>query len=414
MNPFELSGSPALNGLLEAAGLCYEQGDRDQKEELSRHLSFLTEFRRQVRQQYRESRKLRPRTPLFRETEPRVEKDFERLKEGLRQVRRYLETGDRERLVKGCPVAREAVDSLLAAMDRLRQEEEQFPIYSPSPYIHELAHVALGVVRGEIEPEQLARRLERIRADWKKTRTDLKEWASAPVENDRVAELLPQIVQSMDYLGRGLDRMNAYFPKKNKLSLKEGSEVVLRAADALARLYEELNRAIVPPVPCPRCAAENPPGSRTCEACGAQLPALAGGPISTVDVQSAGAAHPPRFAYIVRVEEAVESFLRGELEQETLQKTVRWFRSRVDAGRRQLKAARPPERFPSPDMEKHARAVRDLMEAAGQLLHEGTELLERFFAEGEREHLSAGLETIRRAESRVAQAQEEMRSAPAG
>lgn len=400
MDVFSPSRSPALTGLLEAARLCYEDPARVVSSHLQEHLRHVAEARRHLDAQYNHNAKLRPRTPLFKEIDPQIRKQFEEFRAGLKLVERYLDGGPNEELKAGCLQARRAVDQLLDLTARLRDEEATFPAYSDSPIIHEIIHVALGVAKGEIPPEMLRARLDGFRAQVKRLLSDYGQWAQGTPETPAVADLLPQVEKGLTALSLGLDEMALFYLDKQKGHLRQGGELVLKASTALQNLQSRLHKALAPSPICPRCSLENPPGTRICTGCESRLPEVESNPTS-MSIKVGGEAEAPRFAYVERVEEAVAGFRRGDVPEPELKATLEWFSQRVAGGRSQLNALKPPERFPSAEAERHAQAVRERMEKASQLLAEGAQrLLAR--------DLDEGLDLVRQGAAEMADLQREL------
>ncbi|MCE7870566.1 hypothetical protein DYH09_09340 [bacterium CPR1] len=409
MPAFELSRSAALNELIRAARACSENSqDKTLARELAARLKFMAIFVDQLRAQYRSSKELRPSTSLIKELDPLIRQELERLKTALKRIDRWLDDRQADHLVRGCREAQEAADSMLGAFDRLRQEEESFPTYSESPLVNELASVALGVARGQIPDEPLRIRLDAFYSHWKQAMGDAREWVKSPAENEQVLALIPEITRGMEKMKRGLKEMSRYFSDKNREHLKKGCEMVLETASHLLGLRKKVLEAAAPRLVCPRCSESNAPGSKVCRQCQARLPELAMGPASTFEVE-AGLPGQARFAYIVRLEEAVEAFLDDRLAAAELRPTVEWFAANVRQGRRALDNLKPPASFPSEELRQGAEASRKSMEASSRLFLEGVELLERFFVESHRSHLEQGVERIRAGAALMAEAQERMR-----
>jgi len=400
MDVFSPSRSPALTGLLEAARLCYEDPERVVSSHLQEHLRHVAEARRHLDAQYNHNVKLRPRTPLFKEVDPQIRKQFEEFRAGLKLVERYLDGGPNEELKAGCLQARRAVDQLLDLTARLREEEATFPVYSDSPIIHEIIHIALGVAKGEIPPELLRSRLDGFRAQVKRLLADHAQWTRSTPETPAVAELLPQVEKGLTALGLGLDEMALFYLDKQKGHLRQGGELVLKASEALQNLQQRLTKALAPSPICPRCARENPPGTRICVGCDSKLPEVESN-LTSLSIKVGGEGETPRFAYVERVQEAVAGFRSGDLSEAELKATLEWFSQRVSGGRSQLNALKPPERFPNAEAERHAQAIRERVEKASQLLADGAQrLLAR--------DLDEGLDLVRQGAAEMAEVQKEL------
>ncbi|MEW6282603.1 MAG: zinc ribbon domain-containing protein, partial [Candidatus Eremiobacterota bacterium] len=382
--------------------------EKEVSRELSSRLKFMALFADQLRQQYKSSKELRQHTSLLRELDPHVRREMERLRSGLKRIHRWFEEPRPEHLEEGCRESREAADSLLDAFDRLRGEEETFPVFSQSPPVNELVNVAMGVNRGTTPDEALRTRLEGFYNHWKRTLADAKEWEKSPPENEQVAAELPGVKSGLDLMTRGLREMSRYFSDKDKEHLRKGCDLILRASEGLLELRKRVLEAAVPSVPCPRCSRSNPPGSKICGGCNARLPELPGSGSSTLEVH-AEAPGQTRFAYVVRLEEAVEACLEGRLSAKELRPTVEWFAANVRQGKRSLDALKPPA-IPNEDLRRGLEEARRLMDDASVVLVEGVDRLERYFADPSREHLDEGLERVRRGAALMFESQERMRA----
>lgn len=410
MTAYELSRSAALNELIRAAEGCAENPqDKSAARELASRLKFMAVFVDQLRAQYRSSRELRPATDLMKRLDPTIRQEIDRLKSGLKRIDRWLDDRRTDHLERGCQEAREAADALLTAFDQLREEEETFPTYSRSPLVNELVSVAMGVVRGQTPSEALRVRLEAFYTYWKKTMGDAREWLKSPAENDQVRALAAEVPVEMERLKAGLKLMSRYFSDQRKDQLEKGGQQVSQAAERLLDLRAQILDAASPRVPCPRCSESNPPGSRVCGRCQARLPELAMGPSSTLEVQ-AGAPQQERFAYLVRLESAVEACLEGRQTPAELRPTVEWFAANVRQGKRSLEALKMPASFPNDEIRQVAESCKQGMETASRLFVDGVEQLESFFGNQERGSLETGMDRIRAGAALMTEAQERMRA----
>lgn len=410
MTAYELSRSAALNELIRAAQSCAENPqDKTAARELASRLKFMAVFVDQLKAQYRSSKELRPNTSLIKELDPSIRQEMERLKAGLKRIDRWLDDRRQEHLEDGCRAAREAADTMLSAFDRLRSEEETFPTYSRSPLVNELANVAMGVVRGHAPEDALKVRLEAFYTYWKKTMGDAREWLKSPAENEQVSTLAAEVPGQMEKLKAGLKEMSRYFSDKKKAHLEKGVEAITKSAERLLELRSQILDASIPKLVCPRCSFSNAPGSRVCGKCQARLPELAVGSASTMELQ-AGAPTQERFAYLVRLENAVDSYLEGRTTASELRPTIEWFAANVRQGKRNLDALKPPSSYPSDEIRQGAEAARGTMDQASRLFVEGVEHLERFFSAEERHQLDTGMERIRAGAALMTEAQERMRA----
>lgn len=133
------------------------------------------------------------------------------------------------------------------------------------------------------------------------------------------------------------------------------------------------------------------------------------GPSSTLEVQ-AGAPQQERFAYLVRLESAVEACLEGRQTPAELRPTVEWFAANVRQGKRSLEALKMPASFPNDEIRQVAESCKQGMETASRLFVDGVEQLESFFGNQERGSLETGMDRIRAGAALMTEAQERMRA----
>jgi ribosomal protein L40E len=415
MDPFELSRSPYFNDVIRLAREAAEDpGHPDlHAPELADRLKFMAEFAEVLASRFAAAMRVRPRTPLARSAPARVEKALVELKEALRDLQGWIKDHHPERLPRGCSRGRTAVEDLFAVFEEMRVEEESFPVFSQSPYIQELVRVAIGVAKGEFPPDTLSERLEWMRRHYGEFRKDFAAWSNAPTENEEVERLLPTAAKALDRMGAALDEMARYLRDRNREHLKVGCEALLQASEVLLSSQQALLAAAVPQgAACPRCAAPNPAGSRTCSKCGATLPEIAGIPTQTMEVREA-TSEKTAFANLVRLESALEEFLHGEGEREELRRHVGWFAQKARSGRKQFESMKLPEGFPSEAARQIAQATRELMDRGTRAVVQGVERLEKFFTSDEREDLQSGMERIREGAALILQAQEKALQAQA-
>lgn len=354
------------------------------------------------------SREFRLPTPLYREVSPVIERELGTFRSALKSIDRAVRK-DPAALLAACSSARSAVDTLMDLFDRLRLEEEGFPRYSESPFLHQLAYFTHGYLSRQLSERPLRDFLGFLAQRHREMSRDLAEWGKASAENPRVEELTPALARSLRHLGRGLAEMSRSLSAGDRARLEKYLKAVLEVGEEMVRLHKELNEALAPTVACPRCGVGNEPGSRVCSGCGARLPELASGPVSSLEVFAGQRPTRPRFAHVTRLEEAVEQHLAGSLSRDELAETLRWFASRVAAGRKSLSALRPPDRFPSPEMEQTAARARALMEEGGATMEAGAALLERYLTDGSRDQAERGLEQVRAGSELVGEAQKLLR-----
>jgi hypothetical protein len=395
---FAPTGSPYFNRLAEAA----REALGGSPGSLAGALAEMRDFLQAFRGQFERGMQVREPTPLAAEVQVLVQADLDRLEQALEQVESFLAGSDPELLLQGIGRGRQAVESMFAQFARLQEEERTFPVFSRSPYVHELVRVARGVAAGHFPAEALAEKL-----DWMLTRC-----RQTLEEQERMALLpgarpSPQAREHLLEMLQGLEEMGRYFQDGDVVHLEQGEGTVRRCAEFLVEEWEAQERADEPPtLPCPHCGQANPQGVRRCGRCSALLPELPPAavalPGSALDLVSA----EPRLtrpvpAYLVALEAAVQGVLTRTGSEQDLAAALRFMAESVQRGRSELASFRPP----LGDRER-VQTARQAVEAAADQASRGLERMQRYFQDRDSEHLRQGLEMVREAADKLVTAHE--------
>lgn len=355
---------------------------------------------------YDDARLTRWRTTLFREVDPQVKTQLKAFREGIEQINRYFKDPRHDHLVRGATTLRSSSDTLLDLFDQLRREEESFPVYSDSPYLHRLAYLVIGVADGRLPREALAPYLDWFSQQTERAGSDLKSYLKGSAENAAVAETTTAMEAPLKAMAAALADLRQAYKKENSPGLKAANDKLLEHGKQLAVLQKQLLERLAPTIACPRCGATNPPGSRQCTACSSRLPSLPGGPPSSLDMVAGQAAPRPRFAYVVRLEEAIGAFVADPDRFDELAEVLEWFAGNVRQASQALKAARPPDSYPSPEAQARSEKGRALLEEGGRMMDRAVEHFETFKKSRERGALERGLESVLAGADKIAESQE--------
>ncbi len=404
-DPFLATGFPVVDALLETSRQVVEGGGSAFRRPLSDSLQNAYTFCKDLTTSYEQARGFRWRTHLFRQVDPRARAQLEDFKASLKLINRYFEDQRTETVRHGCQQLRRAVLGLIGSLEALKQEEETRESASDSPYLDRLAYLATGVAEGRLPHDALQPYLEWFLPHISQARKDL-ETISTSAQPSGVAEIVDRVKPAMEKLGRLLGEFAEAYHQVDAFRIKYSLREILEVGQQVHRDHHLLQERLAPSPVCSHCGHENPPGSKVCGHCGARLITEATGPVSSVSVVAGDGTGPPQFAYVVRLEDAVEAFLRDEVEIAELAQVVSWFGDNVRAGRQDFLAEIPPTDYPDEASQSTAEAAHALMDEGGKLLVSGVEGLEKFLLDQERELLDAALESIRQGAAKVGESQD--------
>ncbi|MCA9790191.1 MAG: zinc ribbon domain-containing protein [Candidatus Eremiobacteraeota bacterium] len=385
---------------------CVEEGGDASRRALSETLQRLSGFHKQMMRDYDDARLTRWRTSLFRQVDPQVKNQFKLFREGIEQVNRYFKDPKNDHLVRGAGSLRASSEALLDLFDELRREEESFPTYSESPYLHRLAYLVIGVADATLPREALAPYLDWFSHQTERAVVDLKSYLKGAAENAAVAETTNAMEAPLKAMAASLAELRQAYKKESVSGLKAAKDKLLEQGKLLAQLHKQLLERLAPSVACPRCGASSPPGSRQCTACSSRLPSLPGGPPSSLDMMAGPAPSKPRFAYVVRLEEAVAAYLDDPNAFAQLSEVLDWFAGNVRQASQALKAAKAPDSYPSPELQAQSEKARALLEEGGRMMDRAVEDFEAFQRSRERSALERGLEGVLAGADKIGESQQ--------
>lgn len=390
---FDLSptGSPGVDALLKTAAAVAARPDLKDSLEFSRHVQELQSFRRSLEKQFRDSRRLYPKTPLHQQ----LDEEFERFRGGGRRLESYLAQGRPEDLQVGCQRVHQAVTQLQSLSARLRAQEECWQQEYGSGLAGELKFLVGQTIQGAISQQQAAQVLEKSLEGCRGLEQAM---AKVQPENEAVSEALDRCTVQLANFSRLLQMAIQSLRRQLTFELEERLADLVAGVDELSKAHRELMQALYPPVNCPRCGTDQPGERAYCQACSARLPLAVAAFLPEPPAPDAR----PRFYAFVEVEGKLEQWLRGEAEAAHCQGPIEGFLQRLSHGRRQ--------------MEKDAQLNGEMK----QLLLEATVATEKALtalrqAVLRRDSAAADLEPLRAAEELMLKAQrraEELQSTP--
>lgn len=408
MEPFELSLSPYFNDVIRAAQQCATDPDEAARQALAEQLSSMAEFTQVLTKTFSSAMKVRPKTSLTKAAPQRFEKALAALTEAMRVLKQCTKAPDTQALAAGVAKGRQAIADMFGLFEDMRREEESFPVFSESPYIQELVRIATGVAKGEYGADTLKAKLEWMQNRYREFAADFASLKDSPRETEEVDKLLPVAEKALAEMGRALAEMNTFMKDRNRDHLKQGCANLLQASEILIAVQARLMKiTTAQPAACPKCAAINPGGAKTCHKCGANLPEIVGLATQTVEVKENFSTNErPTFTYLARLEGAVESALTGAIAKEELAKQIRFFASKAKAGRAQFEALKMPDSFDSDQAKKLSQQSYRLMDKGTQATLDGVTKMEKYLSSDERTCLEEGLSEVQQGADCIISAQQ--------
>ena len=275
-----------------------------------------------------------------------------------------------------------------------QKEEEAFPVFSKSPFIQELVRLATGVAKNQYRPDVLKEKVRWMKERHKEFKNDFNNLKTSPTENEDVDKLIPVAEKALNAMGNALEEMDSFFRNGDKSKLKHSCEVLLQSGEVLIAVQERLIKASsAQPAACPQCGVINPGGAKTCKECGATLPEIAGIAKQTMEVKEADPNARPRFAYLSRIEDAVENRIRGAISTAELKKHIDFFAAKARNGRKQFEAMKFPDNLTDEEREAAKRAY-DLLDQGTATTVKGVEKLEAYIKSESLDDLNVGMDLI--------------------
>ena len=407
-NAFESIRVAGFDAFLQAAEACFVSRDQIEGHHLREHVAHIQQFRRQLEANFVQADPLRPRTALYLRCRPPLKDAFEAFRQGMRKVEKFLSGRPPEYLQEGCREAAEALATLREVSQALSIEESAFP--RPENPIDELLAMIEFIAQGQLDMNAMVARAEDFRSRCRGFREDVSIWSKGKSREQSLVGPTDRACRHLLEIERTLEALVRYGRGEQLLNLSDLQQQLRLSGEELRADHEEIMRLVVPPIPCPQCGHINDNRDKVCQSCAAKLPELvAPQPASTFSAQEGMGEARPRLAYLVQVEDAIETYLTGEADLSHLQAVSDWFAQRVNVGVERYKQLQPPMPLPDVKEASEAEAVKATFEKGSAALQSCARDLQRYMASMERELLSRALESLRLGESLMGEAQQKMR-----
>lgn len=395
MDPFELSLSPYFNDVIRTAQIVYcDPRQEINKKDLQIALQAMAQFCQVLTASFQEAMKVRPKTDLSQKAPKRFAEAMQELTDSLQSIQRFFKDNDAERIPRALISGKKAIADLFAIFDDMKKEEEAFPVFSKSPFIQELVRLATGVAKNQYRPDVLKEKVRWMKERHKEFKNDFNNLKTSPTENEDVDKLIPVAEKALNAMGNALEEMDSFFRNGDKSKLKHSCEMLLQSGEVLIAVQERLIKASsAQPAACPQCGVINPGGAKTCKECGATLPEIAGIAKQTMEVKEADPNARPRFAYLSRIEDAVENRIRGAISTAELKKHIDFFAAKARNGRKQFEAMKFPDNLTDEEREAAKRAY-DLLDQGTATTVKGVEKLEAYIKSESLDDLNVGMDLI--------------------
>ncbi len=408
MEPFELSISPVFNEVIRTAEIVYSAPqDSAAKEDLAQALHDMAEFSQFLASSFAEAIKVRPKTQLSQQVPGEFAAQLKIVTDVLNRLKNCLTSGEVATFPEQIALGRQALTQMFDIFERMKKEEESFPVFSKSPYIQELVRIATGVAKGQYKPDVLKSRVEWLYDRYREFKEDFASVREIPKENDDVEKLLPIAEQALQKMGIALDKMKRFQRGYDKKLLKEGCSDLLNASEVLMAVQEKLIKAsTAQPAACPNCGALNPGGAKKCRSCGAQMPTIVGLSTQTMEFkENAPTEQKPTFTYLSRLEGSISSYKRQLISEADLKREIEFFAGKVKDGHEQFVKMKQ-EAVNNPEAQTpQGQALYSAMEEGISTLLEGISQLRSFFNTEDEQILDDGYELIQAGAAKLVDAQ---------
>ncbi|MCR4784001.1 MAG: hypothetical protein K6A35_05735 [bacterium] len=408
MEPFELSISPVFNEVIRTAENVYSAPqDSAAKEDLAQALHDMAEFSQFLASSFAEAIKVRPKTQLSQQVPGEFAAQLKIVTDVLNRLKNCLTSGEVATFPEQIALGRQALTQMFDIFERMKKEEESFPVFSKSPYIQELVRIATGVAKGQYKPDVLKSRVEWLYDRYREFKEDFASVREIPKENDDVEKLLPIAEQALQKMGIALDKMKRFQRGYDKKLLKEGCSDLLNASEVLMAVQEKLIKAsTAQPAACPNCGALNPGGAKKCRSCGAQMPTIVGLSTQTMEFkENAPTEQKPTFTYLSRLEGSISSYKRQLISEADLKREIEFFAGKVKDGHEQFVKMKQ-EAVNNPEAQTpQGQALYSAMEEGISTLLEGISQLRSFFNTEDEQILDDGYELIQAGAAKLVDAQ---------
>ena len=373
----------------------------------------MQKFRRHLEASFLQADPLRPRTPLYLKNRALIKESFEAFRQGMRKIEKFISGRSAHHLAEGCQQAGQALAKLRQLSRELSEEEAGFP--RPETLVEELLASLDFLDQGILDPPIILTRVEDFRSRCRKVREDLAQWSKSKSKQEELGVPVQTTGRHLSEIEHLLETLVLHIKGER---LCDGAEVkanLKRLGDQLKADHDEIMRIITPQVACPQCGQKNPASAKVCQSCAARLIQADLSEASTWSAIDETQQQPkPRFAYLMQVEEALESFLAGESEIADLHSITDWFAQRVQVGYERFKQMPPPRESTDPAQRAETEAIHTGFEQGSMALLSCARDMQRFLATLQRELLSHALDSLREGEKLMLDSHQRLNRSAAG
>lgn len=408
MEQFELSISPVFNEVIRLAqDLSTVPSDESMQQEFVQSIANMAEFIESLSNAFNAAMQVRPKTPLSQQFPQEFTKDLEIITKVLKELKvaaSEQNTGSFSGLLSR---GREALAHMFDIFERMRKEEESFPVFSKSPYIQEIVRIATGVAKNQYKPETLKDKLFWLRDRYREFKEDFAGMRDIPAENEDVEKLFPIADQALISMGQALDEMAGFFKNYNKQLLKDGCAKLLQSSEILIAVQDRLTKAsTAQPAACPKCGAMNPGGTKRCRSCSAQMPAIVGLSTQTMEYkEQTEGSNNYQYTHLMRITEACNSYKSKLIGDSELKREIDFFSGKVKKGLSDFKAMKDKADSSDETMEPQVTSMYENMEEGLNALVQGLDKLSKFLTSKDDELMESGLELLNRGADLMIRAQ---------
>lgn len=406
---FSFTRSSGLNSLIEEAKNIYnDEFDPDFFiDDYRDKLQKFRELSEKLREFHGNLQKIQEDAPVIVEQGEIIRKNFDVLLEGLRKMEEYLEYREKETILEGLRIVKQANNAIFAAVDFISQEDASREKLSKSPYVHDLIRVARGVISKGFPREALKEKLEALLSYSEGVYRDFHIYKTARFETAAIQDRITEMETALDKYREGLQEMEHYFSDENEAHIEKGIALVKEGSDVLVDSYELIQRELAASGSkyCVKCGEENPLTSKFCSKCSALLPESQQGEEGGGDTAAADTGQVLT-SNIIRLADAVNDYTEGRSSEQELLKVIEWMEEKVQAGISGLQNMAPLESAGAEEGGEDLQRVGALFEEGTYELQSALATMKSFFQEGDPGRLRDGLSAAVAAAHKLYQVQE--------
>lgn len=340
--PEFLTRSPQMNAVIrEAQSILDGGGD---PEALGRKIQELDMFLVQFTHVFNQESRFEEETEEFLTEADIIEESLEKIREHVREIKKFFEAQDEVHLETGIEGCIEIFEKLFGSIDRLKARERKRHIYCRSPYVNEVMRVADCVMRGTLPPDALDERITLLIGVQERLYKNFE--FIEPAEEERLVfeDNRDAILDNLEELLDGLYEATNYFQDSNVAHLEDGLDRACKAGDFLMEIEDKMRAAREAPQVklCFKCGADNPKDVKFCIKCNYRFPVIAGQEESTLDLR-AEESGVKQTGHIMtentlRLSRAVEDVQAKRIQMDEFLDTLAWFNeilenTKIEAGK---------------------------------------------------------------------------------